>query len=672
MDDNARRWFLFFIVALIAVQMFLFQGMKKRPQQPGKPGTTQSPQGPGAAQSSAASQPGQEHRAAPPATLTEEEPGEKVVVRTDVYEVTFDSAGAYPTSWKIIDPAFAKASQTDVEEGRAHGLKVGDHLPIELIPDYTGLDKGRDYPLMVVLKETDGPFHEDFNRRHYTVDGPREEGKDTTVVSFTHRTSEGLELVKTFRFSRNSYLTDMTITLGNAPESKTVDFSETGQPGMGLIWGPGIGDPKIASSWDKVAYMAAAYDGTSIVSRNFSNWDKVRTGTPMEQAWEGGSKWGVLESRFFMAAIIPTDGPAPLVHGVVKRQHAPMSDALCKIMSPPVTTEVYSGKFLLAPGASKTLRYRLFVGPKQRQALMKIDKETGYDLHKVMFHDMYRINRMLATFMLGILNWLHAHTHNYGVSIILLTLFMRLLTQPFTHIGMKSQARVMAEQQRIKPLIDAINEKYKDDPQKKNAEVWKTYREHGVNPLGAMKGCIWMLIQIPIFIALYKLLLYAIDLRGEGFLWIKDLTAPDALFTFPFRLPIIGTKFNILPIVMGLSQVFAQRLQNTNLQDPNQKMMATVMPIMFIFMLYNFAAGLSLYWFVSNVWQISFQLLVNKKVKEEAERKAHKAFEARQQAIQQGLPLQKKDPNKKPTWRDKLVSYLEAKSKEAEKMKKGK
>jgi YidC/Oxa1 family membrane protein insertase len=312
------------------------------------------------------------------------------------------------------------------------------------------------------------------------------------------------------------------------------------------------------------------------------------------------------------------------------------------------------------------------VGPKQRQILVGIDKQENYGLHKAMFHDMYAINRVLATFMLRILNWLYAHTHSYGVSIILLTIIMRLLTQPLTHIGMMSQARVMAEQQRIKPLIDAINEKYKDDPQKKSAEVWKTYREHGVNPLGAMKGCIWMLVQIPIFIALYKLLLYAIDLRGEGFLWIKDLTAPDALFTLPFSLPFLGNKFNILPIVMGLSQVFAQRLQTANIQDPNQKMMATVMPIMFIFIMYNFASGLSLYWFVSNLWQIAFQILVNKRVKEAAERKAHKAFEERQQAIQKGTPLRKKDPNKKPSWREKVMAYLEAKAKQAEKMKKGK
>ena len=684
MDNDARRWFLFLILALALINIFLFQpSLKNRRQPPNAPGTPSAaspgqerhaPAGPEAAQTPAASLTGPERPVSSRRAPVEKEIGEKIIVRTDVYEVTLNTAGAYPVSWKIVDPAFAKACQADVEGNPRLGLKVGDHLPIEFIPDYAALAEDRDYPLMVILKETGGRYYEDFNRRRYTVDGPRADDKGATVVTFTHQTSEGLQLVKTYRFSPKSYLTDLKISLTNTPRPNAwnMDFSEFGQAGLGLMWGPGIGSPKIIDSWDKTAYMAGAYDGEKIVSRSFSGWEKVRNGTPMDQTFEGNFKWGMLESRFFMAAIIPEKASSPLIHGLVKRQHVPGDETVAKTMAPPATTEVYSGGFRLEPGESKVLEYRLYVGPKQRQILVGIDKQENYGLHKAMFHDMYAINRVLATFMLRILNWLYTRTHSYGISIILLTIIMRLLTQPFTHIGMKSQARVMAEQQRIKPLIDAINEKYKDDPQKKSAEVWKTYREHGVNPLGAMKGCIWMLIQIPIFIALYKLLLYAIDLRGEGFLWIKDLTAPDALFTLPFSLPFLGNKFNILPIVMGLSQVFAQRLQTTNIQDPNQKMMATVMPIMFIFIMYNFASGLSLYWFVSNLWQIAFQILVNKRVKEEAERKAHKAFEERQQAIQKGMPLRKKDPNKKPSWREKVMAYLEAKAKQAEKMKKGK
>ncbi|MFW6256169.1 MAG: YidC/Oxa1 family membrane protein insertase, partial [Candidatus Sumerlaeota bacterium] len=174
---------------------------------------------------------------------------------------------------------------------------------------------------------------------------------------------------------------------------------------------------------------------------------------------------------------------------------------------------------------------------------------------------------------------------------------------------------------------------------------------------------------LPIFFALYRLLMGAIDLRGESFLWINDLTAPDALFTFPFSLPILGNKFNILPILMGLSQLVAQRLQSTNMSDPNQKMMATAMPIIFIFILYNFPAGLSLYWFISNLWQIIFQVFVNKKVREEVEKKVHQKFEERQKT---GFPAKDKSESKDPGWRDNFMKWLEKKAKDAEKTKKRK
>jgi len=376
----------------------------------------------------------------------------------------------------------------------------------------------------------------------------------------------------------------------------------------------------------------------------------------------------MLDSRFYATAIIPNVDSA-LVRGVVRSQHVPAEKEDRQKMACPATVEVYSGGFRLQPDGHQAFSYQLFAGPKKRSLLVDVDKAQGTNLRRIMFQSDWWLSdnliRPLAIFMLGLLGWFYGLTGSYGVAIILVVLVMRLLTQPFTHMGMKSQARVMAEQQRIKPLIDAINEKYKDDPQKKSAETWKTYREHGVNPLGMLKGCVWMLIQMPIFFALYRLLLGAIDLRGEGFLWIADLTAPDALFMLPFHLPFLGNKFNILPVLMGVSQLFAQRLQSTNIQDPTQKQMATIMPIMFVFILYNFAAGLSLYWFVSNLWQIVFQVFVNRKVKEEAERKAHKAFEERQEAIASGT-FKKKKENAKPTWRQRLMQGLEAKAKEAE------
>ena len=652
MDNDNKRLINFFLVVVVLMLLFNMLNPPKKPA--AKSGaTTQSAQVQGGATGGTNATTGtlptelsaatdqsklpKPERLTPPEPV--DEPAQSVVVETDICKVTFTTGGAYPTRWQIIDPKFARASQSDVEEhekqtGRK-GMKVGDPLPVEIIPDYKGLDKTRDYPLMVVLKETNGRYLEDFNRRTYQVSGLTSNTAATSStlqslavtaetgpreISFASpESADGLQLTKTYRFIPGSYLVQLRVTVANvrSQSAQNIDFSEPSQPGLGLMWGPGIGNTHYSDSSDAGMYNVAAYNGEKVSYNAFTSWEKVRTkGETQEQDFTGSYKWGILESRFYMAAIIPQGGASPQVNARIKRQHVPTS-AYTEKMAPPLTAEIYSSGFTLRPGDSKTLEYQLFVGPKKRDLLKAVDKEEKLDLSNVMFHNSWWLIRWLALFMLKLLGWFHEVTGNYGIAIILLTITMRLLTLPPTYIGMKSQAKLTAEQNRIKPLIDAINEKYADDPTKKSAETWKTYREHGVNPLGAMKGCVWMLIQLPIFFALYSLLQMAIDLRGEHFLWIKDLTAPDALFNLPLTLPLIGHKFNLLPILMGLSQLVAQRLQASNIQDPNQKMMMNIMPVMFIFILYNFAAGLSLYWFISNLVQILLQTFLNKRVKEE-------------------------------------------------------
>lgn len=687
MDENMKRWLLFLVAAFVIMQIFQVLQPPPEPVEEPTPATERSAGEMDLTTQTLATQ--RPDPATQPKTLLPEEPEEpveEIVVETQVYRITFTTAGAYPVRWQIIDPEFAKAAQSDVEEAEKQGnddLEVGGFMPIEIIPQYEGMVDERDYPLMTVLRETGGGYFEALNRRVYQhnvqpdAEGRLlvrlEEGDEAqTLVFRSPVTPAGIQMTKTFRFEPDSYVTHLQIRTENQGD-QNLDFSEPDQPGLGVLWGPGIGSTHYVDRWDAGMYMVAAYDGKNMHHEKFKDWEKARPGAPIAELFEkGGYTWGMLESRFYVAAIAPKQGEAALIRGVVKGQYVPEREALRENMAHPITAEVYDGAFTLQPGDTLSSPYQIFVGPKQRRLLKDVDERYDLGLRKVPFHNSLWLIRVLAVFMMDLLGWLHDLTGNYGISIILLTLIMRLLTQPFTHIGMKSQARVMAEQKRIKPLIDAINEKYKDDPQKRNAETWKTYREHGVNPLAMFKGCIWLIIQMPIFFALYRLLMGAVDLRGESFLWIDDLTAPDALFPLPFTIPILGaTTFNILPIMMGLSQVIAQRLQSSNMQDPNQKMMATFMPIMFMFILYNFAAGLSLYWFVSNLWQISFQIFVNKRVREEAERKAHKDFEDRQKT---GPPKPGKKEQTKPGAREKFMAYLEKKTKEAEEMrrKKGK
>ncbi|MBN1867203.1 YidC/Oxa1 family insertase periplasmic-domain containing protein [Candidatus Sumerlaeota bacterium] len=700
MDENSRRWFLFLMIALAIVYVHSFS-LQRRKQAEAERAATASAETSGetltsptlvsevspATTSSVTTQTASSLSASPQeaertaiAEAAERAAAKEILVETDTFRITFTTAGAYPTHWEIVDRRFATAAQSDVDKARQQGrkLKVGDFRPIELIPEYNGLGRHRQYPLMIVLKEAGGRFFDSFNVRNYEADPVRVEADGSRVLAMRSPvTPEGLRLVKTFRFPKRGFLCDLRIELQHLGDAKgqNLDFAEPLQPGLGLLWGPGIGEPQLGRI-DARYYRIAAYDGERIFSDQFRSWPKALEDVAVEETYRS-LRWLMLDSRFYLAAVLPAgDIRAPLGRAVVKPQHVPRSEDARREMSPPYSIEVYSQGFLLKPGQSRVFDYRVFTGPKDRDVLSEVDKEyssENLDLRKILFYPIVRMQpfhwivkdivRPLALFMLALMGWFYSLTGSHGVAIILVVLVMRLITQPLTHIGMKSQAHVMAEQKRIKPLIDAINEKFKDDPQKRNAEIWKTYREHGVNPLGMLKGCFWIFFQMPFFLAMYALIVGAVDLRGAGFLWIEDLTAEDALFSWSFAIPFIGTHFNLIPILMGVSQVFAQRLQSVNIEDPTQKQMATMMPIVMTVFLYRFASALNLYWFISNLWQIVFQVFVNKRVREEAERKAIKAFEERRAAVQAGTF---KAQPAKPGWREKMMKYLEKKAKETE------
>ena len=685
MSQESRRWMLFLMIAmavLVGNAFFMEKAQKKKAaenaqqttEQTATPNQTTAPALPDSESTASPSQPNPTQPAAPTPEPVIAEKGEMVEVETESFHIRLNTAGAVPVAWQVIDERFALAAEIDVEEARKAGnteLNVGDFLPVQIIPEYEDIDPNRDYPLMVVLKEADGRFYDSLNRRVYELERSRD-ADGTQILRFTSPvTREGIRLVKTYRFPAKGFLTEVSLRIEHTggEGAQKVAFNEPTRPGLGLTWGPGIGKAHYNDRWDARFFKVAAYEGEEIASEKLSSWEDAAEGKPVVETFLNNIHWIALDSRFYMATVIPQSA-APMARSVVKRQHIPRSEREWKDLTPPASVEVYTGGLILSPGDSQTTNYTLYVGPKKRQLLAEIDATHEFGLHKIMFHSSMWLIRVLSVFMLHLLTWFHQLTGNYGVAIILLVLVMRLITQPLTHIGMKSQARVMAEQKQIKPLIDAINEKYKDDPQKRNQEIWKTYREHGVNPFGMLKGCIWMLVQLPIFFALYWLLMSAIDLRGAPFLWIDDLTAPDALFTLPFSLPLLGNKFNLIPILMGISQVFAQRLQSANIEDPTQKQMAMIMPIVFVAIFYNFAAGLSLYWFVSNLWQISFQIFVNRKVREEAEQKATRAFDARQRKTETiVVPSRKKQGSAgaKKSWRERIVAMVEEKAREAEK-----
>lgn len=240
---------------------------------------------------------------------------------------------------------------------------------------------------------------------------------------------------------------------------------------------------------------------------------------------------------------------------------------------------------------------RLFFGPKQTEVLKSLDVNA----QKIIDFGWFDI---IAKPLIWALNMMNKVTHNYGIDIIILTILIKIIFYPLT---VKSSTS-MKKMQKLQPMIMKLKEKYKDDKAKLNQEMMAIYKREGVNPMG---GCLPMVIQIPVFFALYKALSGAIELRHAHFLWwMNDLSAPEDLFTFTvagYALPI-----RILPLIMGVTQVIQQKMTPTT-ADPMQEKIMLLMPIVFTFLFWGFPSGLVLYWLVNNVISIAQQYYINKK-----------------------------------------------------------
>lgn len=294
----------------------------------------------------------------------------------------------------------------------------------------------------------------------------------------------------------------------------------------------------------------------------------------------------------------------------------------------------------LAPGASMTEDYEIYVGPKEYNRLSKLEGQRDY----IMFYGMFGI---ISKPLNNIMRWMHDVSGNWGVAIILLTLVIRTVLWPLQSKAQYSMKRMGL----LGPKMKELQAKYKDDPAKQQTEVMKMYKEYGVNPVG---GCLPMMMQIPIFFGFYSVLQNAAELRGQGWLWVKDLSIADTIhtFNFPFSLPIMGNDFDLnpLPLIMGVTMILQMKLtpQPTTV-DKSQKIMFSIMPIFFLFISYNFASALSLYWSTQNLFAI-FQSRVMKLYMKEP-------------TLEKVAPAPKGAPSKNPFFNPMNPNHKEKKTK---------
>ncbi|MBI3307718.1 MAG: membrane protein insertase YidC, partial [Candidatus Omnitrophica bacterium] len=266
-----------------------------------------------------------------------------------------------------------------------------------------------------------------------------------------------------------------------------------------------------------------------------------------------------------------------------------------------IETDLRLEPLTIAAGASEQHDFLIYAGPQRYETLKSFD--LGFeDLLSRGFFGTFKI------WLLRALKFSHRFTHNFGWDIIILTLILKGLFTPLTHMSFESMKKMQA----IQPKMKSLQERYKKDPSRLNREMMELYKRNRVNP---MAGCLPMLCQIPVFIAFYQVLNEAIELKGAPFIfWIQNLSEPDRLFHFGFTIPFVGDAFHFLPLLMIGSMVWQQKLTPQVGSTPEQAKMFAFMPVIFGFIFYKMPSGLVLYWFVNNMLSIIHQIFVKRMV----------------------------------------------------------
>lgn len=540
------------------------------------------------------------------------EPERKVVVRTKSYEVEISSAGAVPVRWDITDEKYLvpKASRPSPEDDGRVRL-IDPNL------ESFGREHGTDRPFETILREQQARFYNEFNRDNFSIEESRE--GDATIVRCESRPSEtGLRMVKTWRFPDEGFGASLSIALVNGGTSRLM-FNNEGQ-GLGLSIGPGMGPPP-------PPIKGLAYGIRNVATPFVRTGSKVADYHPSPKDDEpivlsdgkGAHDWAGFHNQYFLFSVEPraVSGGASTFSAIrteIPRELGALALVARDQLADYARLEAFGPAFELQPGQTVALEYSIFAGPKDRKVL------NAEGLGGILFNTSWRWFRGLCLFLMTMLGLFHSGIGNWGLAILALVVALRIVTFPLAYVGMKHTAKMGAEQRRLKPHLDRIKEKHKDDPQKLQQETWKLYQEHGVNPFGMFKGCFWMMIQIPIFIALYRILIQDIDLRGASFLWVDDLSREDALIPFGgFALPLLGwTAFNLFPFLTAITQFYSTKVSMSSTpgaeDNPMQKQMMYMMPAVMLLTTYPLPAGLFIYWTSTNLWQLVQQKFVNKRV----------------------------------------------------------
>jgi len=399
---------------------------------------------------------------------------------------------------------------------------------------------------------------------------PLAAGTAYSLVSAPDKTSlsadDSVELV--FRASVGGLLVDRVFTVHG--DSYVIGV-QTRLRNAGTAEISGELELSLLQQWDdQTKSDMVVFNGASTLVDGSLQQVKVKDLEEESPSYGEGTAWTSFETKYFMSALIPEQGASEKVR-VLRDGNI-------------IRNEMSTPYIKLAPGDSSSFAYQSYFGPRDEKVL----ESVGHQLSEAISFGWFT---PIAVPLLKTLKFFYGYIGNYGVAIILLTLIIKLLFWPLTH---KSYAS-MKSMQKLQPEMNKIKERFKNDRQRQGQEMMELYKKHRVNPMG---GCLPMVIQIPVFFALYRVLYQAIELRHAPFMfWLTDLSAPDPYY--------------ITPLVMGATMFIQQKLTPST-ADPTQQKIMLIMPVVFTAMFLNFPAGLVIYWLVNNLLTIVQQIYIHR------------------------------------------------------------
>jgi YidC/Oxa1 family membrane protein insertase len=486
--------------------------------------------------------------------------GQKVTIKTDLYTAEVDTAGGVITLISL----------------NKHSDATDPTKPYHVLQRTAE----RVFVAQVGLVGAGQPNH--VQTVYEPLPGPRElaPGAERVDLRLATTLPNGNKVVEVLTFHRGSYVIDVAFDITNngkepiTPEAYFQLLRDTKQA-------------VVQSSMAPAAYVGPVVynDKDNFKKIEFSEIDKQAADPNRKPAYQKSADngWIGMIEHYFVAAWLPPDRP------IIRQFYT------TKLDNGLYTAGVRFGEGTIPPGATGELRARLYVGPQDQDVLAQTAK--GLDLVVD-----YGIFTVLAAPLFWLLKWLHGIIGNWGWSIIVMTIMIKAAFYPLN----AAAARSMGKMKIIAPKMKALQEQYANDKQQLQIKMMEMYKTEKINPLG---GCLPILVQIPVFIALYWVLLSAVELRqAPWILWIKDLSAPDPYF--------------VLPVIYAITAYLQVKLSPTPISDPVQAKVMQIMPIAFSVLFIFFPSGLVLYWLVNNILQIAQQWQMNRMLEREAAAKA--------------------------------------------------